>query len=78
MKKQPSAEYLAKAKRLPKEGVERLLSRLRSKLLRRLEDKKLDELEVVAIQMEIEDGELAEWREKMAQIRKKSKSEKSE
>lgn len=75
MKKQPSEEYLAKASLLPKEGVERLLSRMRKKLLRRLEDKKLSELEVVAIQLEIEDGELAEWREKIDQIRKKSKSE---
>ena len=31
-------------------------------------------LEVVALQLEIEDEDLSEWREKMAEIRKKSKA----
>jgi len=31
-------------------------------------------LEVVALQLEIEDDDLNEWREKMAEIRKKSKA----
>ncbi len=74
MKKTPAEEYLEKAKLLTKEEIERLLSRMRAKLMRRLEDKNLSRLEVVAIQLEIEDKELNEWREKMAEIEKKTKS----
>lgn len=73
MKKTPAEEYLEKAKLLSKEETERLMSRMRSKLTRRLEDKKFSELEAVAIQLEIEDEELNEWRKNMAEIRKKSK-----
>lgn len=74
MRKTPSEEYLEKAKLLSKEEIERLLSRMRSKLMRRLEDKKMSAVEVVAIQLEIEDEELSEWREKMTEIRKKTKA----
>ena len=74
MKKIPAEEYLEKAKLLTKEETERLLSRIRAKLMRRLEDKNLGTLEVMAIQLEIEDKELNEWREKLAEIEKKTKS----
>jgi len=74
MKKTPDQEYLEKVTLLTEEETERLLSRMRGKLMRRLEDKKLSVLEVAAIQLEIEDGELNEWREKMAEIRKKTKA----
>jgi 2-oxoglutarate dehydrogenase complex dehydrogenase (E1) component-like enzyme len=77
MKKTPTEEYVEKAKLLTEEETERLLSRMRAKLLRRLEDKKLTVPEVVAMQLEIEDEELNEWREKMAEIRKKSKGKES-
>lgn len=78
MKKTPAEEYVEKAKLLTKEETERLMSRIRAKLMRRLEDKKLSDLEVLAIQLEIEDEELNEWREKMAEISKKSKTKKSD
>lgn len=71
MAKSPSDEYLEKASKLSKIQAERLLSRSRSKLMRRLLDNKLTPLEAVAIQMEIEDEELAEWRERMAEIKQK-------
>ncbi len=74
MKKTPSDEYLEKARLLSKEETERLLSRMRSKLKRRLEDKKMNALEAVAIQLEKEDEELNEWRAKMAEIREKTKA----
>jgi hypothetical protein len=74
MRKTPSDEYLEKARLLSEEETERLLSRTRSKLLRRLENEKMTALEVVALQLEIEDEDLGEWREKMAEIRKKSKA----
>jgi hypothetical protein len=74
MRKTPSDEYLEKAKNLSKEETERLLSRTRSKLVRRMESEKITTLEVLAIQLEIEDEDLSEWREKMAVIRKKTKA----
>lgn len=55
------------------------------KLARRAEDKKLTLTEALAIQLEMEDEELSEWREKRAQImaklddadkRKKNKAKK--
>ena len=72
--RKPSEEYLKKVKLLSKEETERLMARMRTKLMRRLEDKKMNMSEVVAIQLEIEDEELNEWREKMAEIRKKTKA----
>lgn len=73
MRKTPDEQYLEKAKRLTKDETERLLSRMRTKLTRRLEDKKMTALEVVAIQLEIEDKELNEWRERMVEIEKNTK-----
>jgi hypothetical protein len=78
MKKNPTEEYVEKAKLLTEEETERLLSRMRAKLMRRLEDKKLTVPEVVAMQLEIEDEELNEWRAKMAELRKKAKTKPSE
>jgi hypothetical protein len=74
MRKTPSDVYLEKARLLSKEETERLLSRARSKLIRRLESEKMTALDVVAIQLEIEDEDLSEWREKMAEIRKRAKA----
>ncbi len=86
MKRTPSDEYLEKAKLLGEEACERVLSRARSKLMRRLDDRKVTVQEIVAIQLEIEDEDLAEWRARMAEIKaaeekkteekKKSKSKK--
>jgi N-acyl-L-homoserine lactone synthetase len=72
--RKPADEYLEQASHLNKEETERLLARMRAKLMRRLEDKKMSVQEVVAIQLEIEDEELQEWRERMNEINKKSKS----
>lgn len=74
MRKTPSDVYLEKAKNLNKEETERLLSRARSKLIRRLESEKMTALDVVALQLEIEDEDLSEWRAKMAEIRKRAKA----
>ena len=79
MKKTPSDEYIEKARLLDEEAAERLLSRARSKLVRRLDERKLTPLDVMALQLEIEDEDLNEWRERVAEInqaeaKKKSKS----
>ena len=71
MRKRPSEAYLEKAQLLTQVETERLLSRTRSKLIRRLEEEKLSALDVVAIQLEIEDEDLNEWREKWAELKKK-------
>ena len=49
--KVPKKEYLEKAKTLSRKDVERLFSRMGGKLTRRLEDKRLSPLEVVALQI---------------------------
>jgi polyhydroxyalkanoate synthesis regulator protein len=58
-------EYLEKALLLSVEEQERLLSRMTGKLPRRLEKDKLSVDEALAIQLEMEDEQLNEWREKM-------------
>jgi len=69
-KKVPSEEYLSKAKKLSKAEAERLFSRMGGKLGRRLDDQKIVALEALAIQMEIEDEDLKEWRKQFAEIKK--------
>ncbi len=75
MSREPNETYLEKARKLSKPELERLLSRARNKLVRRLEDRKLSPLDVAAIQLEIEDEDLAEWRERWAAIKKKTKAD---
>lgn len=58
-------EYLEKALLLSVEEQERLLSRMSGKLPRRLVKDKLSLDEALAIQLEMEDEQLNEWREKM-------------
>lgn len=74
MRRIPTEENLEQARLLTNDETERLLSRMRAKLMRRLEDKKLSAVEAAAIQLEIENEELNEWREKMLEIRKKAKA----
>lgn len=69
----PPEEYLEKAKLLTREDAERLQARMRGKFSRRLEDRKLSPIEAIALQLQFEDEELAEWREKIATIRGKHK-----
>lgn len=69
----PSNEYLEKAKRMSCDDAERLMARMRGRFGRRTEDKKLSTIEALALQLEFEDEALAEWREKMLDIRVKHK-----
>lgn len=70
-------DYIEKAQSLDDNEAERILSRMAGKLPRRLEKEKLTQLEAIAIQLEIEDEQLQEWRERVAEIRKKSEKAKS-
>lgn len=74
MKKSVNPEYLEKAKLLSTDEAERILSRMSGKLPRRLEKDKLSKEDALALQLELEDDQLDEWREKMAKIREKHKN----
>jgi hypothetical protein len=67
-------EFLAKAKLLSKKEAERLMSRMSEKLYRRLKKDNLSGDEVLGIQLEVEEDQLQEWREKMTQIKKKEEA----
>ena len=71
-------EYLAKVKLLTKEETERLLSRMSGKLDRRLGKDKLSKEEALAIQLELEDEQLQEWRKMMHSLKKKEDAKKEE
>lgn len=66
-------DYAEEAKKLNTEQKERLLSRMSGKLPKRLKKEKLTELEALAIQLELEDEQLAEWKERVDAIRDKEK-----
>jgi hypothetical protein len=72
--KVPTPDYLDKAKLLSEADAERLLSRMSGKLPRRLDKDKLSREEALALQLELEDESLEEWREKMGKISGKPKS----
>jgi hypothetical protein len=77
MKKKADDQYLEKVKKLSKEQAERLHSRMRSKLTRRAEDEKITELEALAIQLELEDEQLAEWRKERSKLNEKLEKQKA-
>ena len=70
----PDAKYLEMAASLSEGDSERLLSRMRSKLVRRIDDKKINTIEAIAIQLEREDEQLEEWRENRIKINEKFKN----
>lgn len=69
-----SPEYLAKVASLSEEEAERLLSRMTGKLPRRFEKNKLSREEALAMQMELEDDLLNEWRVVMAEMKCKEEA----
>ena len=76
MRKNPAEEYLEKAKLLTKEEAEHLLARMRRKLNRRMEDRTVAPLEAVALQLELEDEKLQEWRQRWAEITERDNKKK--
>jgi hypothetical protein len=73
MKRTPTEKYLEKAAILSREEAEQFFSRMDKKLIQKLEEHKLIPVEVLAIQLEIEDERLKEWRERFAEIKARSK-----
>ena len=74
MTKSSKPDYLAKVKLLTKEETERLLSRMGGKLPRRLEKRKLSQEEALAMQLELEDQQLNEWRKVMHSLKQKEEA----
>jgi len=58
---------------LSREEAEQYFSRMDKKLVRKLDEHKLVPVEVLAIQLEIEDEKLKEWRERFVEIKARSK-----
>ena len=76
MTKLNKPNYLSKVKLLTKEETERLLSRMGSKLDRRLDKRKISQEEALARQLELEDEQLSEWRKVMHSLKSKEKAKK--
>lgn len=76
MPKLINSVYAEKVKKLSKAETERLLSRMSGKLPQRLEKDKLSRDEALALQMELEDEQLQEWRNRMAELNQKIEKQK--
>ena len=72
--KKAGDKYIEKAKNLTEEEVDKLQSRMGGKLVSRADDKKLSLLESLAIQIELEDDQLKEWRKNRLKINAKHKT----
>jgi acetylglutamate kinase len=68
MAKISKPEYEEKVRTLSEEEAERLLSRMSGKLPKRLQKEKLTREEALAIQLEVEDEQLEEWRKNMKDL----------
>jgi len=73
MKRTPTEKYLEKAALLSRDEAELFFSRMDKKLIQKLDEHKLIPVELLAIQLEIEDERLKEWRERFAEIKARSK-----
>lgn len=69
----PSPEWIEKAMLLSRDDAERILARMRKKIVRRLEHEAIDPLAAVAMQLQLEDEQLKEWRNRMSELREKDK-----
>jgi hypothetical protein len=74
--KNPSEEFIKLAEGLDEASAEKVLSRMSGKLPKRFIKEKLTKNEAIAIQLELEDELLQEWRENFAkaQVRAEKKS----
>ena len=70
--KKVNDDYIAKAKKLNEEDRDRVLSRMAGKLPKRLQKEKLTVEEAIAIQLELEDEQLQEWRANLTVIQEKA------
>jgi hypothetical protein len=73
--KNPSEVFIKQAEELDETSAEKVLSRMTGKLPKRFIKEKLTKNEAIAIQLELEDELLQEWRENFAkaQVRAEKK-----
>jgi hypothetical protein len=74
--KTPSEEFVKLAEALDEANAEKVLSRMSGKLPKRFIKEKLTKTEAIAIQLELEDELLQDWRENFAKIQ--ARAEKKE
>jgi len=67
----PSPGWIGKAILLSKDDVERVSSRIRKNFMGNIKQKVIDPLVEVALQLQLEDEQLKEWRGKVAELRKR-------
>ena len=67
--KNPSDEFLKLAEAVNETDAEKILSRMSGKLPKRLHKEKLTKVEAIAIQLELEDELLQEWRKNFHKIK---------
>lgn len=70
--KNPSSEFIKLAESMNDGASERILSRMTGKLPKRFIKEKLTKIEAIAIQLELEDELLQEWRKNFAEIKTKT------
>ncbi len=70
--KNPSEEFLKLAETLDADAAEKVLSRMTGKLPKRFIKEKLTKIEAIAIQLELEDEFLQEWRENFAKAQSRA------
>ncbi len=70
--KNPSDAFIKLAEELDEESAEMVLSRMTGKLPKRFIKEKLTKNEAIAIQLELEDELLQEWRENFAKAQSRS------
>ena len=61
-------DYLAKVTSLSEENIDGLFNRFRLELMRFFDEQKLSIEEALAIQLEVQDEQLEEWRENRIKI----------
>lgn len=67
--KTPSEMFIEQAQLLDETTAEKVLSRMTGKLPKRYMKEKLSKIEALAIQLELEDELLQDWRKNFAQIK---------
>lgn len=70
--KNPNNEFIKLAESMNETASERILSRMTGKLPKRFKKDKLTKIEALAIQLELEDELLQEWRKNFAEIKIKA------
>jgi hypothetical protein len=73
MQKSPREKYLLKASQLTRDEAQQFYLRMHRKLERSVEKHKVLPAVALALQLEIEDRNLKEWRERFSEIKSRSK-----